>query len=135
VWVLAAAIPLIGGLVPYAIWRKVWDTSQKNALVIGHLMAIPVALWMSGAALALITGLLVYVSPLNVKGRIAVQTGVTCLVTIALSFSWETAFVMFMALGLYIIWLYVLVPLIETELIWPESGGSDISKQGSKTIN
>lgn len=109
VWVLSAAISLTGGLVPYAIWRKVWNTSQKNALVIGHLMAIPVALWISGAAvLALITGLLVYVSPLNVKGRIAVQTGVTCLVTIALGFSWETAFVMFMALGLYIIWLYLL---------------------------
>jgi hypothetical protein len=125
-WILAAAIPLIGGLVPYVIWRKMWGTSQKNALIIGNLMAIPVALLMSGAAvLALITGLLVYVFPLSVEKRIAVQIGITCLSIVALGLSWEGAFVMFTALGLYIIWLYSVVPAIESALVSPEPDSSD----------
>lgn len=138
VWILGAAISLIiGGLASYAIWRKIWGTSQKNAVIIGNLMTILLALWMSGAAaMVATTGLLVYVSPIRgVKKEIAVQTGVVCLAAVALGLGWETAFVVIVALGLYIIWLHMLVPLAEAALISLKSGDSDVPQRGSKTIN
>jgi len=119
VTILNAAIPIVvGGLAAYATWRRIWDVSHKKGIVVGHLMAILLALWSSGAAaLMAIVGLLVYISPIRgVKKLVLVQTAVAFLAVVALGLGWDGAFALLVALGLYVIWLYVLVPLVETAL-------------------